>query len=342
MESVITSNVPKVSVIMPSYNTAELIAASLDSVLTQSFQDFEIIVVNDGSPDTSALERVLAPYMDKIVYMRQPNKRAAGARNTAIRRARGELLAFLDSDDCWLPGHLAAQVQLLDEDPDLDFVYSDAYAFSDPRLQDTFMHHCPSDGPATFLTLVQEKCQVPVSTVVVRKSILERAGLFDEKLPRCDDYDMWLRSAFYGARIGYRRTVQARLNGGRPGALGASSAKMLEACTNILDKMNRELPLSMSERSCVESRISEIRARYLFEEGKVQLSDGDYEKAKELFAEANRSLRRWLVRGVQLGLNVAPRTTRTLVSIARSVRRQFKSGSRKIKGSITRKAPSTL
>src|SRR3954462_5965377 len=100
---------PRVSVIMPSYNTASLICACLDSVFTQSFQDFEVIVVNDGSPDNPDLERGLAPYLEKhaaqIVYIRQQNKRCAGARNTAIRQARGEFLAFLDSDDVWLPMH---------------------------------------------------------------------------------------------------------------------------------------------------------------------------------------------------------------------------------------------
>src|ERR1700682_3677216 len=97
---------PRVSIIIPSYKTADLIAACLDSVFAQTFQDFEAIVVNDGSPDTPELEKVLAPYLDRVVYIKQPNKRAAGARNTAIAQARGEFLAFLDSDDSWYPDHL--------------------------------------------------------------------------------------------------------------------------------------------------------------------------------------------------------------------------------------------
>jgi glycosyltransferase involved in cell wall biosynthesis len=123
MSSIVTNHIPKVSIIMPAYNTADLIAASLDSVLAQSFQDFEIIVVNDGSPDTPDLERVLAPYLDKIIYINQENKRAAGARNTAIRRARGKFLAFLDSDDQWLPDHLSVQMELFEKDAELDLIY---------------------------------------------------------------------------------------------------------------------------------------------------------------------------------------------------------------------------
>jgi glycosyltransferase involved in cell wall biosynthesis len=323
MDAIITNRVPKVSVIMPAYNTADLIAASLESVFSQTFQDTEIIVVNDGSPDTVELERVLDPYLDRIIYIKQENKRAAGARNTAIRRARGEFLAFLDSDDLWLPEHLEAQMRLFEQDPGLDLVYSDCFALSDPLLRETFSQRCPSEGPATFVTLVPEKCQIPVSTVVARKKIIEKAGLFDEKLLRCDDYDMWLRAAFYGARIGYTRKIQARLNGGRPGSLGTVSTKMLEALWLILEKMDRELPLSVSERACVRQRSAEIRARYLLEEGKLQLHDGQFQRAKELFGEANVQLRRSLLGMVQFGLNIAPRTTRNMVSLIRSAKRRM-------------------
>jgi glycosyltransferase involved in cell wall biosynthesis len=331
MDSIITNHVPKMSVIMPAYNTAHLIAASLDSVFAQSFQDLEIIVTNDGSPDTAELELVLAPYMDRIIYIKQENKRAAGARNTAICRARGEFLAFLDSDDAWFPHHLATQMKLFEQDPGLDLVYSDCFAWSDPSRRDTFMERCPSEGPATFVTLVPERCQIPISTVVVRKKTIENAGLFDEKLLRCDDYDMWLRAAFYGARIGYTRKVQARLNGDRPGSLGASNTKMLEACWIILDKMDRELPLSVSERACVRLRSAEIRARYLLEEGKLQLRDGQFRRAQELFAEANVQLRRRPLALVQLGLKIAPRTTRSVVSLVRSVKQKYRQVVRRTK-----------
>src|SRR5215471_12596309 len=103
MENAAPGPNPRVSIIIPAYNTASLIAPCLDSVFSQTFRDFEAIVVNDGSPDTPELEQALQPYRDKIIYIVQPNRRAAGARNTAIGTARGELLAFLDSDVSWLP-----------------------------------------------------------------------------------------------------------------------------------------------------------------------------------------------------------------------------------------------
>src|ERR1700689_944319 len=124
MPAIETNAAPKISIIIPSYKTADLIAACLDSAFAQTYTDFEAIVVNDGSPDTPELEKALQPYMDRIVYIKQENKRAAGARNNAIRNARGEFVAFLDSDDTWMPDHLSSQMQLFSADPSLGLTYS--------------------------------------------------------------------------------------------------------------------------------------------------------------------------------------------------------------------------
>lgn len=308
---------------MPSYNTAGLIAASLDSALQQTFQDYEVIVVNDGSPDTPELEKVLAPYLklhpEKILYLLQENKRAAGARNTAIARARGEFLAFLDSDDTWLPDHLFRQIELFEKDPALDLVYSNALFMGNSRPPSEFMKWCPSDGAADFRALVVERCQIPISTVVARKTALVRAGLFDESLARCDDYDMWLRAAFHGARIGYTRNVQARLNAGRPGSLGASSAKMVEAYWKILDKAMRTLPLSESDRTLVRNRATETRALYFLEEGKYRLRQKEFDQARRLIKEANAYFRRSKLSLVVFGLSIAPRATRRLASLIEGI-----------------------
>jgi glycosyltransferase involved in cell wall biosynthesis len=312
---------PRVSIIIPSYNTARLIAACLDSVFAQTFQDFEAIVVNDGSPDTAELEQVLQPYLDRnlddrdpnrIVYIKQVNKRAAGARNTAIARARGEFLAFLDSDDTWLPNHLESQMKQFEADPALGMVYANAVLVGDPTRQIEFMEKCPSAGEAGFETLVVERCQITVSTVVARKTAIVKAGGFDESLPRCDDYDMWLRTAFYGAKIGYNRQVQARLADGRPGSLGVSRAKMAEAYWSILEKADKNLPLNPAQRKLVGNRAAEIRARYLVEEGKNDLSVRDFPKARERFAEANHYCHQAKLSLVLFGLKVAPNATSRL------------------------------
>src|ERR1700687_3102605 len=123
-----------VSVIIPSYNNAAFIAETLESVFAQTFKDYEVIVVNDGSPDTPQLERALGPYLNRIVYFEQENKGPAGARNAGIRQARGAFLAFLDSDDMWLPNFLAEQMKFFETDPSLDLVYADTFRFREAPL----------------------------------------------------------------------------------------------------------------------------------------------------------------------------------------------------------------
>jgi len=314
MQDARSNPAPTVSIIIPSYKTADLISACLDSVFAQRYRDFEAIVVNDGSPDTPELEKALQPYIDRIVYAKQENKRAAAARNHAIRLARGEFLAFLDSDDTWTPDHLASQMRLFADDPSLDLTYSNALLVGDPGRESSFMDSCPSNGEATFAALVVERCQIPISTVVARKRVIVNAGMFDENLPRCDDYDMWVRTAFQGAKIGYGRTVQARLFIGRPGSLGESRVKMTEAYLNILEKFNSTLPLIDSDRRLLAGRVVEIRARYLLEEGKCKLKERQFDEAKELISQANGYFRRTSLSITLFGLDLAPATTARLIS----------------------------
>ena len=106
---------PMVSVIMPVYNCALYIREALESIFAQTFSSFEVITINDGSSDTEQLERELQPYLDRIVYLEQENRGPSVARNLGIRHARGEFIAFLDSDDCWLPNYLSEQMKLFKE-----------------------------------------------------------------------------------------------------------------------------------------------------------------------------------------------------------------------------------
>ena len=321
LETIAADKPPKVSVVIPAYNTATLIANCLNSVFAQNFRDFEVIIVNDGSPDTPQLEEALLPYRDKVIYIVQPNKRAAGARNTAIGRARGTFLAFLDSDDSWLPDHLAAQMEFFKKNPDLDLVYADALLISESAHEKTFMQKCPSEGQASFEALVVERCQIPISTVVARKAAIVKGGLFDEKLVRCDDYDMWLRAAFCGAKIGYGRQEQARLFLGRPDSLGETRSKMAEAYWMILEKAAQTLPLNVEQRKLVVQRSAEIKARFLIEEGKAHLRECNPEKARELFAEANLQLHRLKLSLAVRGLQLAPQSASKLFALWSRFRR---------------------
>jgi glycosyltransferase involved in cell wall biosynthesis len=316
-------NTPKVSVIIPSYKTAHFISGCLDSVFAQTYQDFEAIVVNDGSPDTPELEKVLAPYLDRyadrIVYLKQENKRAAGARNNAIRNARGEYVAMLDSDDTWMPDHLANQMTLFADDPSLGLTYSNGLVGM-PGKEREFMKRCPSHGEATFGSLLVERCQIPISTVVARRDAIIKAGMFDETLLRCDDYDMWVRTAFHGAKIAYSQKVQARMPVGRPGSLSQSRAKMAEGYLTILEKYKTSLPLQPADRETVEKRARQIKAKYFLEDGKSKLSQREFAEARKALAQANEYYRKPGIGLTVLGLGIAPSATAKLVSFINRIR----------------------
>ena len=317
------TSTPKVSVIIPAYKTAHFISNCLDSVFAQTFPDLEAIVVNDGSPDTPELERVLAPYIerhpDRLVYIKQENKRAAGARNNAIRNARGEYVAFLDSDDTWMPDHLANQMQLFAADPALGLTYSNGLV-GIPGKEREFMQRCPSHGEATFATLLIERCQIPISTVVARRDAIVKAGLFDETLLRCDDYDMWVRTAFHGAKIAYSTKVQARMPVGRPGSLSQSHARMAEGYSKILEKYKTSLPLQPADREILNQRAAYIRARYHLEEGKSKLDQRDFADARKFLGLANEYFHKPGLSLTVLGLGIAPGFTARLVEFANRLR----------------------
>src|SRR5918999_2458867 len=123
-----------ISVIIPAFRAAGYIADTLASVFSQSYADIEVILVNDGSPDTPRLIDAIRPWRDRLVYLEQDNAGAGAARNAGIAAAKGEFLAFLDADDRWLPGFLESQVRFLERHPHCDMVYADARLIGDTPL----------------------------------------------------------------------------------------------------------------------------------------------------------------------------------------------------------------
>ncbi|HEY7501975.1 MAG TPA: glycosyltransferase family A protein [Vicinamibacterales bacterium] len=295
---------PVISVVVPAYNTAPFIADTLSSVFSQTITDFEIIVVNDGSPDTPELERAIAPYRERIRYVVQENKGLSAARNTAIAIARGSLIALLDSDDVWEPEYLAHQLEVMRRD-ELAVVYPDATTFGDPmRAGRRFMDMHPSSGEVTFEALVSGRCNVMVS-VLARKDVLVAAGLFDESLRSSEDFDMWLRIAHAGWRIGYHRRslVGSRL---RAGSLSANPISMCQHIVRVFDKAMRELPLTQSQRALVVERRAHFAALLRMHEGKRAFFAGDARTAIDALSEANLHLRRRKLAAAVMAIRVMP------------------------------------
>jgi hypothetical protein len=303
---------PLVSVIVPAYRVTESIAATLDSVWAQTFTDYEIIVVNDGSPDTEELESVLAPYRDRIVYLRQENQGMSGARNTGIRAARGKYIAPLDADDMWDPEHRAAQVAVLEAEPSIDLVYADARIFGDlPEAGKTVMDLCPSAGEVTFERLVARQCTVHVCVTVCRREALIRAGLFDPDLRRVEDIDMWLRISRQRHRIVYQRRVLGSYRR-RAGSLSSDRVAMLEAFLTVLAKAASEPQLTAAQREAVAHQCAVERASLDLERGKRAFLAGDAEGAVRHLTQARAQRKSLKLAAVLMLLRVTPSFLRTL------------------------------
>ena len=191
---------PTVSVIIPTYNHADYVLQTLDSVFAQTFTEYEIVVVNDGSPDdTSARLKPLAD-AGRIRYLEQPNAGQAAARNRGLAEAGGEFIAFLDDDDVWPPDKLAWQVEILRAEPDVDVVYGQRTVM-DGNGEPHPGEQAP-EGEVLARFVSQGWIQSP-GQVLIRKTALTRAGGFDPAIWGTDDWDLWLRLAS-GSRFRYR------------------------------------------------------------------------------------------------------------------------------------------
>ncbi len=183
-----------VSVIVPAYNVDWCIGRALDSVFAQSFKQFELIVVNDGSTDD--IGKVLATYGNSVRVLNQENEGMCNARNAGIRIARGDYVAFLDADDYWLPSKLDRQMELMHSQSEIGFC-STAARVEDEKGKCLNIWQCPQSDIDMLELLFVEKAAVAggCSSVLVRKSILDNVGYFDESLNGFEDPDLWIRLA---------------------------------------------------------------------------------------------------------------------------------------------------
>jgi len=203
---------PKVSVIIPTYQSAGFVKEAIESVLAQTFKDFEIIVVDGGSTDETI--SILSSFGKRIHVLTQNGKGVSNARNVGVSAALGQFIAFLDSDDFWLPHKLEFQVKLLESKPsEVGLIYSDACFFGEENIREL-----KNESASTLWRSHKGKVTrdlilgnfILTSTVMIRKSCFEKTGLFDESFELCEDIDMWVRiSAIY--EIEYCPLILAKL-----------------------------------------------------------------------------------------------------------------------------------
>ena len=182
---------PTVSVIIPTYNRWPMVGAAIQSVLAQSYHDFELIVVDDGSTDATSMEVVKRG--PQLRYFHQERRGVSAARNLGVRQSRGRLIAFLDSDDLWQVDKLKIQVGIMQNSPEVRICQTDElWIRNGVRVNPRIKHRKPS-GDIFVRSL--DLCLVSPSAVMMTRELFERSGRFDESLPVCEDYDLWLRIA---------------------------------------------------------------------------------------------------------------------------------------------------
>lgn len=306
---------PKVSVIMPLYNAATHVLDALDSVFSQTFQDFEVILVNDGSPDTVELEQVLEKYEDRIIYLVEPNSGAGIARNNGIRASKGEILAFLDHDDIWFPEYLEVQLKVREE-KGCDMLYCDAFLFGTGSLPGiTYMQKAPSNGEFSVDKLIRAKCNPITSGTIVSRKAVVRCGLFDEKISRSriEDFDLWLRLARAGVKIDYhkRTLLKYRIddNGLSGGVLDIAERDVI-----AIEYVLGNYELSDEEKKACIFRSREAIAYLEFERGKSKINRNRFPEAIGHFSKAQEFYNSILINLVIGMMRLSPRLTKAMLN----------------------------
>lgn len=270
---------PTVSVVIPAYRVTAYIAEALESVFQQTFTDHEVIVVNDGCPETEALEIVLQPYFSRIRYFKQEqNAGAAAARNAGIEAALSPYVAFLDGDDRWDPHYLEIQLGMFRDDPALDVVYGNARIFgSSPDAGRLAMDLLPSRGQVTFASLISMRCNVCISSTV-RREMLLRVGMFDVKQQRCEDFDLWLRIAKAGGKFAYHQQVVLHYRK-RDGSQSSDARLSLLAMIDLSEKFQHSGQLTADERHLAQRQADQWRAELDLTEGRGAFEAGRFDEA---------------------------------------------------------------
>jgi glycosyltransferase involved in cell wall biosynthesis len=271
---------PGVTVVMPAYNVEQYIAAAIESVLAQTFCDFELLVVDDGATDgTAAIAESFVRRDSRVRLLQKTNGGLSSARNAALRRSTAPAIAILDSDDLWDPRFLEAQIELLAKRPDVDIVSGNARNLGgSAHARPARPFPDPRPDPGLLEILADEEAIFIMS--VFRRRVYEVVGDFDETMRSNEDYDYWIRAAIAGFRFArndrplgwYRR---------RDDSLSASDARMLRGILRVYAKAAPLLSGNPEAIRIVESQIARFETERFAAEARDAIRAGDFQVARE-------------------------------------------------------------
>ncbi|MDR2302128.1 MAG: glycosyltransferase family 2 protein [Deltaproteobacteria bacterium] len=247
-----------ISVVIPTWNRAWSIKRAVDSVLAQREANFELIVVDDASTDDTP--SLLAPYVQekKLTLLGSPSQRGVSAsRNLGINASQGALIAFLDSDDEWLPNKLKAQLDYMANNPQYLISQCQERWIRGGLRVNPKRKHLKKEGDIFVDSL--SLCLISPSAVIIKKSLFDEVGLFDESLPAAEDYDLWLRVTL-SHEVGLLNQELVIRHGGRPDQL--SSAPGLDKYRVAALKKLLRLPLTAQKEQLVKDQLARREAIY--------------------------------------------------------------------------------
>ena len=287
---------PKVSVIIPTFNRAQSVGKAINSVLKQTYLDFETIVVDDGSTDSTRI--TVDSYGDSVKYLYQANSGPGSARNIGISNSTGEYIAFLDSDDFFGEQNLQKKVSILEEQSQIGWIYSDWQFVEGNFLEKGSVQHDYSKKQLSgniFAELFYKRNFITPSTVIVRRSVLDHVGYFDPLIPSQEEYDLWLRisakySVHYINETLVFRTIHSKM-------LSSDFGKWAHGNALIIDKIETILPNDFPVSKFVLNRMHADKHTFLgrdyIERGELRRALNAYWKSLRLFPFQKRVY--WLI-----------------------------------------------
>ena len=269
---------PAVSIISPAYNVAPYIRAAIESVLAQTFTDFELILVDDQSTDsTLEIAREYERGDSRVRVLQQPNGGISVARNHALRTATGSIFAILDSDDLWQPTFLETQLAVLDQHPEIDIVTGNG-VFLGGRLDGQDARPYPDRRPAPDLAnILRDETAVFIMSVF-RRGVYDTIGGFDEDLRTNEDYDYWIRAAIAGFTF-FRNDKPLGFYRRRDDSLSASELRMLRGILEVLKKTRPAILERPVELAILDEQIARFETERLAAEARAAIEAGDFASA---------------------------------------------------------------
>jgi glycosyltransferase involved in cell wall biosynthesis len=258
-----------VDVIIPAFNAAKYLPAALESVFSQTFDDWQILLVDDGSTDNTA--DVVAPFLDrfgsKIRFIRQSNRGLPAARNTAIRASTAEFLALLDADDLWLPCRLSESLKALAERPQAGLAYGlITYIDSEGRLGGTFEGNRRNAQGRIAPYIYMRQVELPCPTITFRRRCIDVVGIFDEAMRATEDRDLWLRIALrYEVAFVPKVLAYYRVS---PNSMSADSQRMLKAQLRFIRKHYGSEGCGLRSRQIAWARVYKQQAEALMRQNR--------------------------------------------------------------------------